>query len=138
MIAWDTVVNALAKLGTYVGVSTRQHQTSRDAVLRDLTAFQSLVTKVSGGKTSIPDLSDAFFKEIAVAKEAAQRTLNEHSQSVGKRWHHDADWVLRAGERAVERYQHAYLHPGPNPRQAMEKAHQDYQRFKDLFKKVGG
>ncbi len=138
MISWDTVVNALANLGTHIGLTTRQQRNARDAVLRDLTAFQLLVTKVSGGKTSTPDLSDAFFKEIAVAKEAARRTLDEHSERVGKRWHHDADWVLRAGERAVDRYQHAYLHPGPNPRQAMEKAHQDYQRFEDLFEKVGG
>ncbi len=129
MSLWETVVNA-------IGLSTRQQRNSRDAVFRDLTTFQSLVTNVCGGKTSSPDLTDAFFKEFAAAKEAAQRTLNEHSQSVGKRWHHDADWVLKAGERAVDRYQHAYLHPGPNPRQAMEKAQQDYQRFKDLFTKI--
>ncbi len=129
-------MDELTNLGNYIGLSTRQQRNSRDAVFRDLTTFQSLVTNVCGGKTSSPDLTDAFFKEFAVAKEAAQRTLNKHSQSVGKRWHHDADWVLRAGERAVDRYQQAYLHPGPNPKQAMEKAHQDYQRFEDLFKKV--
>ncbi len=136
MISWDSVVNALTDLGNYIGFSTRQQRNSRDAVLRDLTAFQSLVTKASGGKTSIPDLSDAFFKEITVAKKAARRTLDEHSERVGKRWHHDADWVLRAGERAVDRFYHAYLHPGSNPREAMEKAQHDYQRFKDLFGKV--
>ncbi len=138
MSSWDSLVNALGKLGGYIGLSSPQQRNSRDAVLRDLTTFQSLVTNVCGGKTSSPDLTDAFFKEFAVAKEAAQRTLNEHSKSVGKRWHHDADWVLRAGERAVDRYQHVYLHPGPNPKQAMEKAQHDYQTFKDLFKKVGG
>ncbi len=136
MSSWDTVVNALGKLGGYIGLSSPQQRNSRDAVFRDLTAFQSLVTRFCGGKTSSPDLTDAFFKEIAVAKKAARRTLDEHSERVGKRWHHDADWVLRAGERAVDRYHHAYLHPGPNPRQAMEKAQQDYQIFKDLFKKV--
>jgi hypothetical protein len=129
-------MNTLAKLGSYIGLSTRQRRDSRDAVLRDLAAFQSLVTKFCGGKTSSPDLTDAFFKEISVAKEAARRSLTEHSQSLGKHWLHDAEWILRAGERAVERYYYAYLHPGPNPRQAMEKAHQDYQRFKDLFNKV--
>ncbi len=136
MSLWNTIVDALTNLGNYIGLSTRQQRNSRDAVLRDLTTFQSLVTNVCGGKTSSPDLTDAFFKEFAAVKEAAQRALNEHSQSVGKRWHHDADWVLKAGERAVDRYQHAYLHPGPNPRQAMEKAQHDYQRFKDLFGKV--
>ncbi len=64
MISWDTVVNALAKLGTYVGLTTRQQRNSRDAVLRDLTAFHSLVTKVCAGKTSSPDVSAAFFKEF--------------------------------------------------------------------------
>ncbi len=138
MTLWDTVVNALTKLGNYIGLSTRQQRDSRDAVLRDLTAFQSLVTKLCGGKTSSPDLTEAFFKEVAVAKEAARRTLDEHSERGGKRWHHDADWVLRAGERAVDRYYHAYMHPGPSPGPAMEKAHQDYQRFEDLFRKVRG
>ena len=134
MISWDAVVNVFAKLG----LSTSRRRDARGTVLRDLTAFQSLVTKFCGGKTSTPDLTDAFFKEFAVAKEAAQRTLNEQSQSVGERWHHDADWVLRAGERAVDRYHNAYLHPGPNPRQAMEKAHQDYQQFNERLKKVLG
>ncbi len=136
MSSWETVVNALTNLGNYIGLSTRQQRNSRDAVFRDLTTFQSLVTKICGGKTSSPDVSDAFFKEFAVAKETAQRTLNEHSQSVGKRWLHDAEWILRAGGRAVDRYQRAYLHPGRTPKQAIEKAHQDYQIFEDLFRKV--
>lgn len=138
MISWDTVVNALANLGTHIGLTTRQQRNARDAVLRDLTAFQFLVTKVSGGKTSTPDLSDAFFKEIAVAREAARRTLDEHSERVGKRWLHDVEWFLRIGQRAVDRYYHAYLHPGSSPADALEKARQDYQRFEDLFEKVGG
>ncbi len=138
MISWDTVVIALANLGTHIGLTTRQQRNARDAVLRDLTAFQLLVTKVSGGKTSIPDLSNAFFKEIAVAREAARRTLDEHSERVGKRWLHDVEWFLRIGQRAVDRYYHAHMHPGSSPEAAIEKAHRDYQRFKDVFKKIGG
>ncbi len=136
MISWDTVMNALAKLGDSIGLSTRQRRDSRSAVLRDLAIFHSLVTKVCGGKTSSPDVSDAFFKELSVAKEAVRRTLNEHSQHVGKHSLHDVEWVLRAGDRAVDRFYHAYMHPGPSPGPAMEKAHQDYQRFNDLLKKV--
>src|SRR6266571_1511563 len=120
MTSWDVIVSISSKACAFFGFMTRRKREARGAVLRDLTAFHSIVSQVCSGDTSSGGVAGHSFEEFDVIVETIRRTLNEQSQWVGGTWLQNVEQILGLGKRAVARYHFADPIRGPISGRALD------------------